>query len=418
MGSLSTGEASDFLFGEKESEGDEAGDALSSKHSNRMTRGSQEGDKKVDARTEEEKEGDVKQEDPGNESEKEEAEEDHRRETLAHAKRRGRRLSSGKAPNRSSTSEPGLHSGRQHVPLLSLPFRTYSLAGSGVRLDGVLWVSESMVVSELSRSSFAGDSSEQNSLRHTHSASPVSQPHSSSSRKGVTESAEKGERKPRDEAAEDGTFRHLKLGASPIAVLVHQYSLMGGRRALVEGKARILASQGIPCITFDLRGAGASGGRATLTGSSEVKDTVAVCEWAKKNLDARTIFLIGTSAGAAISGSAVPLVPEVKGWVGVGYTFGFFASLLFSRHFQSILESPTPKLFIHAGGDGFTSTSTFEHFFNKAAEPKEKLIVEDVGHFELESPSYDPLLCDVIFQFIEKFSATRVRRWKKSPISH
>ncbi|KFH10736.1 esterase/lipase/thioesterase domain-containing protein [Toxoplasma gondii MAS] len=417
MGSLSPGEASDFLFGEKESGGDEAGDSLSSKHSNTMTRGLPEGEKKGDARKEEVKEGDVKKEDSGNEGEKEEAEENHRREPLAHAKRRGRRLSSGKAQSRSSTSESGLHSGRQRVPLLSLPFTTCSLAGSGVRLDGVLWVSESMVVSELSRSSFAGDSSEQNSLRHTHSLSPVSQPHSSSSREGVTETAEKGESKPRDELDEDGKFRHLRLGASPIAVFVHQYSLMGGRRFLVDGKARILASRGIPCITFDLRGAGTSGGRATLTGSSEVKDTVAVCEWAKNNLDARTIFLIGTSAGAAISGSAVPLVPEVKGWVGIGYTFGFFASLLFSRHFQSILESPKPKLFIHGGGDGFTSTSTFEHFFTKAAEPKEKLIVEDVGHFDLEGPDYDPLLCDVIFQFIEKFSATRVRRWK-SPFSH
>ncbi|CBZ56129.1 hypothetical protein NCLIV_065550 [Neospora caninum Liverpool] len=335
------------------------------------------------------------------------AAEEPRRERRASAKRTDRRTSSGTSPTSlHSLDSEEVQSGRQHVP-------TYSLAGSPVKLDGVLWVAESLAFAELSHPSDASPSA--------HAQSQSAAPYASASRSGEeARSPETGMsgRSSEDEGAADAAnFYNLHVGNFPLALLVHQYTLMGGQRGLVEGKARILAARGIPSITFNLRGAGASGGRATFTGSSEVNDTVAVCEWAKKSLGATNIFLIGTSAGAPISGSAVPLVPEVKGWVGIGYTFGFFASLLFSRHFQSILENPKPKLFVHAGADGFTSTSTFEHYFKKAAEPKEQLTIDEVGHFELEGPYYDPFLCRVIFQFVEKYSSTPPLRPGPSPAS-
>lgn len=42
--------------------------------------------------------------------------------------------------------------------------------------------------------------------------------------------------------------------------------------------------------------------RASVTGEAEVRDVVAICRWAVDRLQASNIFLVGTSAGAPISG--------------------------------------------------------------------------------------------------------------------
>jgi uncharacterized protein len=51
-------------------------------------------------------------------------------------------------------------------------------------------------------------------------------------------------------------------------------------------------------------------------------------------------------AGAPIAGSAVPALPCIKAYVGIGYTFGWLASWLFGRHYTAVLQSHVPKLFI------------------------------------------------------------------------
>ncbi|PFH38086.1 esterase/lipase/thioesterase domain-containing protein [Besnoitia besnoiti] len=291
---------------------------------------------------------------------------------------------------------------RHRVPLVSVPFTTYSASRTRVKLECVLWIAETFATS--ARTMPAPSSSPP-------SECPAERPTAGAAAGAErdTDEAAKAREPPRALPSDDGdleTLKGLKVGRFPMAVLVHQYSLMGGSRELVQGKARILASRGVPAVAFDLRGVGGSEGRATFTGGDEVQDTVAVCRWAVEHLSAENIFLIGTSAGAPISGSAVPLVPEVKGWVGIGYTFGFLSSILFSHHYKNILESDRPKLFLHAGADGFTSTSTFKSYFKKAKDPKEQLIIDGVGHFELEGPSYDQVLCGAICAFIEKYSAT------------
>ena len=85
-----------------------------------------------------------------------------------------------------------------------------------------------------------------------------------------------------------------------VVVLVHPYSLLGGCQALLKGIALGLAEKGYRAVTFDMRGAGRSTGRGSLTGFSEVKDVVAVCKWVCDNLSSDRILLVGSSAGMKI----------------------------------------------------------------------------------------------------------------------
>ncbi|KAL8445077.1 hypothetical protein Emed_005877 [Eimeria media] len=105
----------------------------------------------------------------------------------------------------------------------------------------------------------------------------------------------------------------------------------------------------------------------------------------------------------ACTGSAIDQLPEIRGFVGIGYVFGMMASILFGGHYKNILKSNKPKLFIHGAGDGFTSTSTFESYFKQAEEPKEKRIIDHVGHFEMEGPPFDPYMSNEILNFIDKY---------------
>lgn len=80
-------------------------------------------------------------------------------------------------------------------------------------------------------------------------------------------------------------------------VLVHPYTILGGVQGLLRGMAEGVARRGYTAVTFDMRGAGRSTGRASLTGSTEVGDVVAVCRWVAENIKPRGILLVGSSAG-------------------------------------------------------------------------------------------------------------------------
>ncbi|KAJ7517527.1 hypothetical protein O6H91_21G027500 [Diphasiastrum complanatum] len=187
-----------------------------------------------------------------------------------------------------------------------------------------------------------------------------------------------------------------------VLVLVHQYTVLGGCQGLLKGMATELASKGFVCVTFDMRGAGRSTGRASLTGSSEVHDVVAVCQWTAENIPASRILLVGSSAGAPIAGSAVDQVKEIVGYVGLGYPFGWLASVLFGRHNKSIIQSQKPKLFVMGTRDGFTSVKQLENKLKSAAGTVETHLVPGVGHFEMEGPTYDAKMADLIIDFAGK----------------
>lgn len=92
-------------------------------------------------------------------------------------------------------------------------------------------------------------------------------------------------------------------------VMAHQYSVLGGCQALLKGTAAELARRGFTTLTFDMRGAGRSSGRPSLTGFAEVQDVIAVCQWATQHLDAQSILLVGNSAGNHISTNSLQNLP-------------------------------------------------------------------------------------------------------------
>jgi hypothetical protein len=86
-------------------------------------------------------------------------------------------------------------------------------------------------------------------------------------------------------------------GEDVAVLLVHPYTILGGVQGLLRGMAEGVARRGYTAVTFDMRGAGRSTGRASLTGSTEVGDVVAVCRWVAENIKPRGILLVGSSAG-------------------------------------------------------------------------------------------------------------------------
>eukprot|EP01083_Nonionella_stella_P042573 114947_1 len=187
----------------------------------------------------------------------------------------------------------------------------------------------------------------------------------------------------------------------PAIVLVHPWTKMGGEGALMCGLASELSLKGYPTIAFDLRGAGSSSGVCTWTGQCEVRDVVAVCEWARTNVRDHLV-VVGSSAGAPIAGSAFKQLDFVVGYVGIGYPLGNLASVVFGSHYDAITSTDKPKLFIMGTADGFTSVSQFEDIFNKCQSPKFKHLVEGVGHFALEFPEYDAFMARTIHRFVQK----------------
>ncbi|KAJ0084811.1 hypothetical protein Patl1_29868 [Pistacia atlantica] len=185
-----------------------------------------------------------------------------------------------------------------------------------------------------------------------------------------------------------------------VIVLVHPYSVLGGCQGLLKGIASGLAGKGYRAVTFDMRGVGKSTGRASLTGFAEVKDVVAVCKWVCENLSTDRILLVGSSAGAPIAGSAVQEIPQVVGYVSLGYPFGMLASILFSRHHKNILETPKPKLFVMGTQDGFTSVKQLKNKLRSAEGRVETHLIEGVSHFQMEGPEYDAKMVTLILEFI------------------
>ncbi|PON48825.1 Alpha/beta hydrolase fold [Parasponia andersonii] len=207
----------------------------------------------------------------------------------------------------------------------------------------------------------------------------------------------------------DGVKLHTKLFKPKeeeikddlVVVLVHPFSILGGCQALLRGIASGLADKGYRAVTFDMRGAGRSTGRPSLTGFAEIKDVVAVCNWVRENLSGDRILLVGSSAGAPIAGSAVDQIEHIVGYVSLGYPFGMIASILFGRHHKAILESPKPKLFVMGTRDGFTSVRQLDNKLSSAKGRVESHLIEGVSHFQMEGPAHDSQMVNRILEFIQ-----------------
>lgn len=227
-------------------------------------------------------------------------------------------------------------------------------------------------------------------------------------------------------------------------VTVHPWSFLGGGEHNTVGLARFISSiaksRGWRVITFTLKSTplylgGAIGG-ILLRHYHEVNHIVEVAEWTYRQYhtgdnikEAKHLVLLGSSAGAPYAGSAMEKVQQkqtqvkmISAFIAVGYTFGNFAWLGFGRHFSSVVGSSTSsfcgsassstqdvniahKLFIMGENDEFTSVEQLERMVAKMKAVNSSCrvdmdIVPDVGHFELESPSYDPIVAEKVIRWL------------------
>ncbi|KAL9183764.1 hypothetical protein ACHAXT_004620 [Thalassiosira profunda] len=211
-------------------------------------------------------------------------------------------------------------------------------------------------------------------------------------------------------------------------VTVHPWSTLGGGEHNTVGLARCITSapknaQEVSngswrVITFALKSDPIWKGGAVFgicsNHSYEVQQIAEVVNWASETYGG-SIVLLGSSAGAPMAGTAMSKVliqpprngSTISAIISVGYTFGNFASIAFGRHFSS-LSSPSPfppKLFIMGERDEFTSVDQLEKMAQKMRDGGDRVdteIVADVGHFELESPGYDPVVANMVVEWLDK----------------
>lgn len=188
-----------------------------------------------------------------------------------------------------------------------------------------------------------------------------------------------------------------------VCVLVHPWGFLGGSLSNTYHYAeRLSRKHGIECVVFNTRGVGKSTGTATFGCSAEIDDALGACDWVRANLQRRMV-IVGSSAGAAIAGSALDRVNEVDGYVGIGYTFGTLSSFVLGRHYNAIIASPKPKLFVMGSKDGFTSVAQLDSMTKKMEKVQYK-IVPDAGHFTLESGEYSDIMSDFIADFMKSLT--------------
>ncbi|KAF4724582.1 Suppressor of the cold-sensitive snRNP bioproteinsis mutant brr1-1, partial [Perkinsus olseni] len=199
-------------------------------------------------------------------------------------------------------------------------------------------------------------------------------------------------------------------------ILVHPWGKLGGSHANMSSLARTLSerddfqvyfSKGFNCITFDTRGVGRSTGSSTFTGHDEVKDVVAMANYGIENLVTKggkaQFVLLGSSAGAAIAGSAAPLIDNCIALICIGYTLGHMARVMFGSHIPKLEKFTGPKLFIMGTKDCWTSVSQLVSFVEKLGSSAEYRLVDGAGHFELEnSPERAGQIVDWAADFITK----------------
>jgi uncharacterized protein len=113
-----------------------------------------------------------------------------------------------------------------------------------------------------------------------------------------------------------------------------------------------------------------------------------------------TVSVRRVCAGAPIAGSALRVVPGVVAYVGIGYVFGVWASILFGDHFRAVIEAEVPKFFIMGDNDGFTSVKQLQARVAACKGFASLVIVPNVGHFELETDQYDVYITELIINWL------------------
>ena len=190
-------------------------------------------------------------------------------------------------------------------------------------------------------------------------------------------------------------FVRQDVDVSTVLIFVHPWTWLGGRGAILDELAQTLAEKGhFACLTFDLRGAGKSGGWSTFTGNSEVHDVKAAVDFMHTRFPNKKTILVGYSAGACIGGSSAS-VCTIDGYVGIAYPCGLISSFAFWAHPKQLGKYEGPKLLIHGDNDGFTSSSQLLQRMG-AITNLTVCMLPGAGHFDILG---EPSIVEKIMEF-------------------
>ncbi|MGH8430284.1 MAG: alpha/beta hydrolase [Solimonas sp.] len=164
--------------------------------------------------------------------------------------------------------------------------------------------------------------------------------------------------------------------AGTIAICCHPHPLYGGtlQNKVVHTLARAAQDQRVASIRFNFRGVGSSAGRYD-DGQGETGDAIAVADWARRELGAKSIWALGFSFGSFVAfrlaaeraaGLLVTVAPPVQRFD--------FTRLSAPRCPWLVLQGDADELVDHEAVLGWTRTVTpapevrilpgAEHFFH------------------------------------------------------
>ncbi len=196
----------------------------------------------------------------------------------------------------------------------------------------------------------------------------------------------------------DGRIHCWHIHPNPVnagpQLIVHLHGNAENMTSHVTG-AMFLLEAGFPVLAFDYSGYGQSKGPPTLKGIQDDARLVFSHIFAHPETFGSAIFGFGQSMGAYTLARILPEFPKLSGAIMEAGLHSFHA--LFCEAYPAIEctvpsegysaldtlpASTVPKLFIHGTADGVVPYSHSIEMHEKAAGPKELMLLDGVGHID------------------------------------
>jgi alpha/beta superfamily hydrolase len=162
------------------------------------------------------------------------------------------------------------------------------------------------------------------------------------------------------------------------ALVCHPHPLYGGtmHNKVVYHAMKTLNALGLPVLRFNFRGAGLSEGTHD-EGHGERDDIGRALDWLKQEYGLPTIFA-GFSFGAATGLKRCCPDPRVVGLIALGTPFAVMGR---GYKYCFLSDCAKPKLLVSGDQDEYGAADRLAEVFDRAAEPKELVLVKGAGHF-------------------------------------
>ncbi|QJD59148.1 alpha/beta fold hydrolase [Pseudomonas sp. gcc21] len=164
-------------------------------------------------------------------------------------------------------------------------------------------------------------------------------------------------------------------GADSVAVICHPHPLHGGtmQNKVVHTLMRAARDQGASTIRFNFRGVGKSAG-AHADGIGEIEDCLAVIGWARANLGADKLWLMGFSFGGYVAAAAAS---QLVSWPD---RLVLVAPSVEKLPFDELMPLAGPAVVMMGEADDVVaSAAVFELLEGKSGVAMERFA--DTGHF-------------------------------------